>query len=63
MAAVEGNEEFKNYGVRQLGAYIQMKTNDGIANARKSGATHVNLSVDERGTLTVVRANPDISPA
>ena len=62
MAAVEGNEEFKNYGVRQLGAYIQMKTNDGIANARKSGATQVNLSVDERGTLTVVRANP-VSPA
>ena len=62
MAAVEGNEEFKNYGVRQLGAYIQMKTNDGIANARKSGATQVNLSVDERGMLTVVRANP-VSPA
>jgi len=35
MAAVEGNEEFKSYGVRQLAAYIQMKTNDGIANARK----------------------------
>ena len=63
MAAVEGNEEFKSYGVRQLGAYIQMKTNDGIANARKSGATQVNLTVDERGTLTVVRANPNISPA
>jgi hypothetical protein len=46
-----------------LGAYIQMRTNDGIANARKSGATQVNLSVDERGTLTVVRANSDISPA
>jgi ATP-dependent Clp protease ATP-binding subunit ClpC len=63
MAAVEGNEEFKSYGVRQLGAYIQMKTNDGIANARKSGATQVNLSVDERGTLSVVRANSGSSPA
>jgi ATP-dependent Clp protease ATP-binding subunit ClpA len=63
MAAVEGNEEFKSYGVRQLGAYIQMKTNDGIANARKSGATQVNLSVNERGALTVVRANSNISPA
>ncbi len=63
IAAVEGNEEFKSYGVRQLGAYIQMKTNDAIASARKSGATQVNLSVDARGTLTVVRANSNISPA
>jgi ATP-dependent Clp protease ATP-binding subunit ClpC len=63
MAAVEGNEEFKSYGVRQLGAYIQMRTNDGIAKARKSGATQVNLSVDERGRLTVVQANSNISPA
>jgi hypothetical protein len=60
---VEGNEEFKSYGVRQLAAYIQMKTNDGIANARKSGATQVNLSVNERGALTVVPANSNISPA
>jgi ATP-dependent Clp protease ATP-binding subunit ClpC len=63
MAAVEGNEEFKSYGVRQLGAYIQMRTNDGIAKARKSGATQVNLSVDERGRLTVVQANSNVSPA
>ena len=63
MAAVEGNEEFKSYGVRQLGTYIQMKTNDGIANARKSGATQVNLTVDARGTLTVVRANSNLGPA
>ncbi len=63
MAAVEGNEEFKSYGVRQLGTYIQMKTNDGIASARKSGATQVNLTVDERGKLTVVRTNSNISPA
>jgi ATP-dependent Clp protease ATP-binding subunit ClpC len=63
MAAVEGNEEFKSYGVRQLGAYIQMQTNDGIAKARKSGVTQVNLSVDEHGKLTVVQANPKISPA
>jgi hypothetical protein len=63
MAAVEGDEEFKSYGVHQLGAYIQMRTNDGIANALKSGATQVSLSVDERGTLTVVRANSNISPA
>jgi ATP-dependent Clp protease ATP-binding subunit ClpC len=63
MAAVEGNEEFKSYGVRQLGAYIQMRTNDGIAKARKSGATQVNLSVDEHGTLIVVQASSNIGPA
>jgi ATP-dependent Clp protease ATP-binding subunit ClpA len=63
MAAVEGNEEFKSYGVRQLGAYIQMRTNDGIAKARKSGATQVNLGVDERGRLTVVAANSNTGPA
>jgi hypothetical protein len=40
-----------------------MRTNDGIAKARKSGATQVNLSVDERGRLTVVQANSNISPA
>jgi ATP-dependent Clp protease ATP-binding subunit ClpC len=55
--AVIGNKEFRGYGVRQLSTYIQMKTNDGIAQARKIGATQVNLTVDERGNLTVVQAS------
>jgi hypothetical protein len=54
--AVIGNKEFKGYGVRQLSTYIQMKTNDGIAHARKIGVTQVNLTVDERGNLAVVQA-------
>ena len=61
--AVIGNKEFKGYGVRQLSTYIQMKTNDGIAHARKIGVTQVNLTVDERGNLAVVQANSKISPA
>ena len=61
--AVIGNKEFKGYGVRQLSTYIQMKTNDGIAQARKIGATQVNLTVDERGNLAVVQANSKISRA
>jgi ATP-dependent Clp protease ATP-binding subunit ClpA len=61
--AVIGNKEFKGYGVRQLSTYIQMKTNDGIAHARKIGITQVNLTVDERGNLAVVQANSKISPA
>jgi ATP-dependent Clp protease ATP-binding subunit ClpC len=55
--AVIGNKEFKGYGVRQLSTYIQMKTNDGIAQARKIGVTQVNLTVDERGNLAVVQAS------
>jgi hypothetical protein len=49
--------------VRQLSTYIQMKTNDGIAHARKIGVTQVNLTVDERGNLAVVQANSKISRA
>jgi ATP-dependent Clp protease ATP-binding subunit ClpC len=61
--AVIGNREFKGYGVRQLSTYIQMQTNDAIANARKIGATQVNLTVDGQGKLIVVQANSKISPA
>jgi ATP-dependent Clp protease ATP-binding subunit ClpA len=63
VAAVIGNEEFKSYGVRQLSTYIQMKTNDAIASARKMGATQVDLNVDDRGRLTVVQTNSNVSPA
>jgi ATP-dependent Clp protease ATP-binding subunit ClpA len=54
LAAVEGNEEFRSYGVRQLGAFIKAQTTDGIAQARASGFVRVNLTVNDRGALTVV---------
>lgn len=53
LAAVEGNEEFKQYGVRQLGAYLREQTKDAIIDARSRGATKVWLGVAENGQLAV----------
>ena len=51
--AVQRNEEFKQYGVRQLGAYIQMKTSPAIGQARTRGIKKVNLTVGSAGTLEI----------
>jgi ATP-dependent Clp protease ATP-binding subunit ClpC len=51
--AVQRNEEFKQYGVRQLGAYVQMKTSPAIGQARARGVKKVNLTVGPGGTLEI----------
>jgi ATP-dependent Clp protease ATP-binding subunit ClpC len=53
LAAVEGNEEFKQYGVRQLATYLREQTKDAIIDARNRGATRVWLGVSETGQLAV----------
>jgi ATP-dependent Clp protease ATP-binding subunit ClpC len=53
LQAVESNEEFKQYGVRQLAAYIQSKTNDAIVQARQKGSKVVELVVAENGNMEV----------
>lgn len=51
--AVQRNEEFKQYGVRQLGAYVQMKTSAAIGQARAQGVKKVDLIVGPKGTLEI----------
>jgi ATP-dependent Clp protease ATP-binding subunit ClpC len=51
--AVQRNEEFKQYGVRQLGAYVQMKTSPAIGQARARGVKKVNLTVGPGGVLEI----------
>jgi ATP-dependent Clp protease ATP-binding subunit ClpC len=43
--AVQHNEDFKEYGVRQLGAYIQEKFGPVIRAAKQKGATRVKIEV------------------
>ena len=63
LEAVERNEEFKQYGVRQLGAYVQARTNDAIAKARSGGARVVELVVRPGVGLDVVAiAEPRETP-
>ena len=54
LEAVQKNEEFKQYGVRQLGNYIQTKTSSAISQARAQGATRVHLLLGPDGRLQVV---------
>jgi ATP-dependent Clp protease ATP-binding subunit ClpA len=51
--AVVRNEEFHEYGVRQLGAYIESATNAAIVEARGRGVKRVWLGVAENGALSV----------
>ncbi len=51
--AVLRNEEFRQYGVRQLGAFIQGVTGEAIAQARGQGARRVRLEVDPARRLVV----------
>ena len=55
LSAVEGNETFKEYGVRQLGAYLQTVTKDAIIEAREQGAKKVWLGVAANRTLSISR--------
>jgi ATP-dependent Clp protease ATP-binding subunit ClpC len=55
LSAVEGNETFKEYGVRQLGAYLQTVTKDAILQAKEQGATKVWLGVAANRSLSISR--------
>ena len=51
--AVERNEDFRQYGVRQLGAYLQEKLGPAITQARRQGIRRVSVGTDMNGFLTV----------
>jgi len=51
--AVEKNEEFRAYGVRQLSAYIRRQTNQAISQARHAKITRVHLDVSPAGDIMV----------
>lgn len=53
LEAVQKNEEFREYGVRQLGSYLESKTNGAIAEARKAGVKKVSLEAGPSGELVV----------
>jgi ATP-dependent Clp protease ATP-binding subunit ClpA len=53
LEAVQRNEDFKEYGVRQLSAYIQEKLGPVIRQAKQKGATHVAIEIDQAGELTL----------
>jgi len=55
LRAVERNEEFRAYGVRQLASYLQTATADAILQARQTGAQQVTLGVSSDGALTVAQ--------
>jgi len=55
LSAVEGNEAFKEYGVRQLGAYLQTVTKDAILRAKDEGAKKVWLGVAPDRSLSISR--------
>jgi ATP-dependent Clp protease ATP-binding subunit ClpA len=54
--AVQRNEEFRQYGVRQLGTYIQKKTSAAIGQARARGVKKVDLNVGPNGALEISSA-------
>lgn len=62
LEAVVRNEEFKQYGVRQLGAYMQAKTNDLIAKARANGVRAVELVALPGGGLDVIEIEVEETP-
>ena len=53
LEAVERNEEFRNYGVRQLSAYIRTETNHAINQARLANVKKVVLDVSPEGQIIV----------
>lgn len=53
LEAVERNEEFKQYGVRQIGAYMQMKTSPAIGQARARGVKKLKLLIGPTGALEI----------
>lgn len=56
LEAVQRNQDFRQYGVRQLGAYLQEKLGPAITQARREGIKRVSVGADENGDLTVIKA-------
>jgi len=54
--AVERNEEFKEYGVRQLRTFLQTKTDPSISVAKAQGISKVVLTLDEKGDIIIAQA-------
>jgi ATP-dependent Clp protease ATP-binding subunit ClpA len=53
LQAMRKNNEFREYGVRQLARFIQELTDPGIEEARRNGANHVRLDVDASGRIKI----------
>jgi ATP-dependent Clp protease ATP-binding subunit ClpA len=53
LEAVQRNEDFKEYGVRQLSTYIQEKLGPVIRQAKQKGTTHVAIEINQAGELTL----------
>ena len=53
LEAVARNEDFRQYGVRQLGAYLQARISPAIREARQRGTKNVKLDVDVHGEIIV----------
>ncbi len=52
--AVQRNQDFAEYGVRQLGRFIREKTEAAILEAKRNGSKRVNLHVDNQSAKLVV---------
>jgi ATP-dependent Clp protease ATP-binding subunit ClpA len=50
---VQRNEDFKEYGVRQLGAYIQEKLGPVIREAKQKGTKRVAIGISQTGELAI----------
>jgi hypothetical protein len=57
LEAVERNEEFRSYGVRQLSTFIRRRTNQAINQARTAKMTRVLLDVSPEGDIVVKPMN------
>lgn len=53
LEAVERNEEFRSYGVRQLSTFIKHRTNHAISEARTQKMTKLHLDVSPDGNILV----------
>ncbi len=51
---VAKNEEFRDYGVRQLATYIRMKCDNAIASANSQGLKHIILNIDAHGDFVAL---------
>ena len=52
--AVQRNQDFSEYGVRQLGRFIREKTEHAILEAKRKGSKKVNLHVNEQSGILEV---------
>lgn len=58
LEAVQRNQEFTQYGVRQLGRYIREKTDAAIIEAKRKSVVKVRLTVSPSGEELQIEASP-----